>query len=255
MLPPLLRVGERHLSELDRLEFEYQLAEMVWSSVLQREQRPPPEGVQIARWNRRRASGDFAVAARGPKGEVRVLVGDMTGRGLAAALAVQPISAAFFSAVKRFATPDGVMAEINDQMRTCLPRGFFCAAAMVEMSPDQRQFAILNCGFPDVLFLKKSGETASFRSLHPPLGIMKRADFSKVVVTGERTWQEPIVLCSDGVTNATALRGQRFAEEGLSATLDEHRFSEDLAGTTQRAVLEFAWPRLPQDDITVAVIR
>ena len=254
VLPPLLRIGDHRLSSFDRLEFEYELAEMVWGFMQTRGEVRLPEGIRAQSWTPRRVSGDLVAAGHGPNGAVRVLVGDMTGRGLAAALAAQPVVDAFGRCVQELPSAEELLRALNGEIRQRLPRGYFCAAALLELSEDRRGFSLWNCGLPDVWLLVGSSAFRRFGSKHPPLGVLDGSDLAQALVEGVRCPGEPLVICTDGVLRASALRNVRFGTSALHRALRECQYAGDPASAVLKEVLEFCWPKLPEDDATVVVI-
>lgn len=254
VLPPLLRIGDHPVSDLDRLEFEHELAEMVWGFVQTQESDPLPDGITTTSWATRRASGDFVAAAYGPRGERRVLVGDMTGRGLAAALATQPLLKAFHRDVGEVRSADNFICQLNQEVRRVLPRGYFSASVFLEVEANGTNFRLWNCGLPDVWLLPGTRSFQRFASAHPPLGVMNDSEMGRSMVEGVRNRGEPFVICTDGATSASALKNIRFGASALHRTLLDNRYVQDLAAAAVKEVLEFCWPKLPDDDITIVVV-
>ncbi|MFT5393105.1 MAG: serine phosphatase RsbU (regulator of sigma subunit) [Gammaproteobacteria bacterium] len=258
VLPPLLRIGDRALTALARLDFEYQLADMVWGHARAHQVRKLPEDIHCAQWSTNRSSGDFAIAVEGPAKTKRLLVGDMTGRGLAAALAAYPVCEAFYTEAAREADAFDVLRRLNAAVSTHVPRGFFCAATFIEIDTDNGAFRLWNCGLPDALVLSSNGVARRFASVHPPLGVMADEELGGCERTDNINAGERLVIYTDGVLSASATKGAVFGASALEAALREAFFRDvdgkRLASSALDAVLEYCWPRLPTDDVTIVAV-
>lgn len=165
-------------------------------------------------------SGDFIAAARSGSGDLFVLLADVTGHGLQAAVFLLPISRVFYSMVKRERSISEIAAEMNQTMKEYAIPGRFIAATLVRISHGQPCVEVWNGGLPPVFFVAKEGEILrTFPSVHPPLGIFPPQDFDSNTEIFE--WQAPgtLFLTTDGLIEAESAQGIAFGEERLVASL------------------------------------
>ena len=163
-------------------------------------------------------SGDIIAAARDNKGDLRVMLADVTGHGLQAALFLQRTFRIFHAMVKKgFPTCDIVM-EINQFMREIAVPGHFIAAAVAHIARNGSSIEVWNGGIPSVFYVQKNGELHKFRSRHLPLGVADADDFE---TTTEILRAPPGVLlfCSDGLTEAESASGEPFGEARFETIL------------------------------------
>jgi hypothetical protein len=244
------------LAALDRLDFEYQLADMVWGHARAHQVRKLPEGIHRAQWSTNRSSGDFSIAVEGPAKIKRLLVGEMMGRGRVGGV----------SGVRGIVHPWGseadacdVLRRLNAAVSTHVPRGFFCAATFVEVDTDTGAFRLWNCGLPDALVLGPNGVTRRFASVHPPLGVIADEELGGCERMDNINAGERLVIYIDGVLSASATKGAVFGACALEAELRETSFCDvdgkRLASSALGAILEYYWPRLPTDDVTIVALR
>jgi serine phosphatase RsbU (regulator of sigma subunit) len=110
-------------------------------------------------------------------GALRLIVGDVQGKGLGAVHAAAVVLGAF----RESAYDAGSLAEIADHLELSLarqmPGGEFVTAVLTEIAEDNQEAVILNCGHPAPLLLHGLG--ASFAEppeADPPLGLAELID-------------------------------------------------------------------------------
>jgi CheY-like chemotaxis protein/anti-sigma regulatory factor (Ser/Thr protein kinase) len=178
-------------------------------------------------------SGDLLLTAYHPDGRLHVLLGDFTGHGLTAAVGVLPAAGVFRAmTAKGFAAPE-ILAAINSKLHSLLPTGMFMTACFVVIDKDLQNVTIWNAGMPEVLILgARDPDSCSTMVKHRvasqylALGILNNTDMELTparldIVIGDR-----ILLCSDGVTEATNQAGEEFgtARYEQAATATQHSF-------------------------------
>ena len=166
----------------------------------------------------RQFSGDIIAAARDGKGDLRLMLADVTGHGLQAALFLLPISRIFYSMVQKGFTTGDIVSEINLTMRKIAVTGRFIAAAVAHISGDGSVIEIWNGGIPSAIHVQNNGELHKFRSQHLPLGVVDAEAFE----TATEIFQArpgTLLLCSDGLTEAENAAGEPFGEGRFEAIL------------------------------------
>jgi two-component system, HptB-dependent secretion and biofilm response regulator len=164
----------------------------------------------------RNFSGDMIACARDNLGDLRILLADVTGHGLQAALFLLPISRAFYSMVEKGFDTRTIVTELNKTMRDLAVPGRFVAAAVAHIA--DTSIEVWNGGIPSVIYVQESGELHKFRSQHLPLGVLKVEAFEsdpEVFHAGPGA----LFLCSDGLTEAENAAGDLFGPERLQHIL------------------------------------
>jgi len=163
-----------------------------------------------------RFSGDIVLAARSSSNLLYALLADATGHGLAAAMSGLSVVSYFYQAVANEVPLTTMVAEINHSLRQLLPAGRFVSAALVCIDDTSRSAQLWLGGVPDVLHLDERGALLTrFTSSHLPLGITDLNDEDCKVA--QLSWQTAgrLLLCSDGVLEATAQNGEEFGYPGV----------------------------------------
>jgi serine phosphatase RsbU (regulator of sigma subunit) len=165
-------------------------------------------------------SGDFIAAARADNGDLFVLLADVTGHGLQAAVFILPISRVFYSMIKRKRSISEITTEMNRTMKEFSVPGHFIAATLVRINHNNRHMEIWNGGLPAALFIDDKGNILrEFPSIHPPLGIFPPEDFD--ISTETYHWQVPstLFIATDGMIEAENPQGVAFGTDRLTASL------------------------------------
>jgi CheY-like chemotaxis protein len=198
-------------------------------------------------------SGDVFLSARGPSGDLHVILADFTGHGLAAALGALPAAETFRAMVSKGFSGAQVLDGLNAKLTRLLPPGLFMAAQYLVVHRDLSRASMLNCGMPDALVLDGAGGGVKQRivSSELPLGIIQdeRYQLTPVSVTeGDR-----IVLLSDGAVEAESTGGEQFGAERIEAAL----IAAAGGPRVPRLVSEleaFCAGREPDDDVSVVEV-
>jgi len=163
-------------------------------------------------------SGDFIAAARDKRGDLRVMLADVTGHGLQAALFLLPIFRIFHTMVRKGLPTSEIVTEINQAMREISMTGRFIAAVVAHIAGDGSAIEIWNGGIPTAVHVQWNGELHPFHSRHLPLGVADADDFD---ATTEIFHALPgaLLLCSDGLTEAENASGEPFGEDRFDALL------------------------------------
>ncbi len=201
----------------------------------------------------RAIGGDFFDVAPLPDGNIGILIGDVSGKGPAAALLaalVQGILAADPSAAR---SPAAAVKTVNDRL---LARGFESrfATLVYGMLTRDRRFIYCNAGHnPPVLL---SGAARGRLTIGGPIvGALRHARFEEETLDLGRG--DTVVLFTDGATDARDVSDREFGEERLLAAVDVARdeLPASILARAFGAVRDFAAGAEPADDITLAVIR
>jgi sigma-B regulation protein RsbU (phosphoserine phosphatase) len=202
--------------------------------------------------------GDFFDAFPIPNrpGKMALVIGDVTGKGIAAALMM-----AFSRAVLRAASYNGTgpadaLRRTNRVLTDDVRSGLLLTAVAVEL--DERSGRLRwACGGHEPPFLLRAGRR-SVRELSatgPMLGMLDRLvvrDRSVTMRPGDR-----LVLWTDGVTDARHPDGERFGEARFRQVLCDHAVTGDpetVVADVMAAARAWSAGAEPADDITVVVI-
>ena len=163
-------------------------------------------------------SGDIVAASRSPEGRFYVLLADATGHGLAAAISVLPVLAIFYRLTRGNHPIEEIIAELNQQLKESIPIGRFVAATLACLDETKKTGEIWVGGTPSAHIFDRWGRsTHEFPSTNLPLGIVDNKLLS--CTPAPFTWEKEsqLLICSDGLLEASNTEGVQFGLAGLTA--------------------------------------
>jgi DNA-binding response OmpR family regulator/serine phosphatase RsbU (regulator of sigma subunit) len=201
-------------------------------------------------------NGDVLLAARKPSGGMHVFLGDFTGHGLPAAIGAMPVAEIFYGmTAKGFGLRD-VLREINLKLKSILPVGFFCCAAVVDLSFTKRSISMWMGGVPDCYLLNEQGETLkSIRSHHLPLGVLSSEQFDDEMTEHGMDIGDRLFMWSDGIVEARDEKGDMFGEERLRGIFEQGISHDLLFNAVQDSVSDFVGDSARDDDTTLIELK
>jgi two-component system, HptB-dependent secretion and biofilm response regulator len=165
-------------------------------------------------------NGDLLLSAPKPYGGLYVLLGDLTGHGLGAALGSIPLSQMFFTMTAKGKSVAHIVREMNRSLRNFLPRSMFCAACVMELDSSGRHASLWLGGLPSCFHIAADGSVrAEISSVHVPLGILDPQDFKAELNEIALAEGESLLFMTDGLSESYNAGGEMFGDERVSAVL------------------------------------
>ena len=237
---------ELHESNLDDLA----VANSVMTHIMRSEGLNDPQ-IRYFQRPARQFSGDISAAARDGNGDLRVLLADVTGHGLQAALFLLPLSRVFYSMVKRGFVTGEIAKEMNQTMREIAVTGRFIAAAVAQIARDGSSIEMWNGGIPTAIYVQANGDLHKFPSRHLPLGVVNTNSFDKTTETFH-TQKGALLLCSDGLTEAENASGEPFGDERCE-TIVRTSSPEEMFGNIISALESHLGGGVAHDDLSIVL--
>jgi len=194
-----------------RLEREMSLARQIQQSFLPKTY-PAAPGLRFeaAMEPAAEVGGDFYDIFSVPDGRLAVAVGDVSGKGTAAALYMACLHAELHLAMEFEADPAAVMSRLNRLMFKRSRRGAFISLLLAIFDPANCRLALLSAGhYPPLLYSPQTGAAAMMECATAyPLGVVEEQTFVPVetaLVEGAG------LLCyTDGTFEAQNAAGEEF---------------------------------------------
>ncbi|MFE9453711.1 PP2C family protein-serine/threonine phosphatase [Streptomyces sp. NPDC006739] len=192
---------------------------------------------------------------------VRVLIGDVRGKGLSAIGEAALLLGAFRESAHRHTTLPGLAGTLEQSVNRYTadfepPEEVgerFATALLVEIPDRDPVTRMTSCGHPPPLLLSP-GHAVSVPSLHPspPLGVYERAEYTLDVFSFEPG--DTLLLYTDGVVEARDARGRFYPlTERVARWTDDS--PEALMHHIRRDLLAHAGGRLDDDAALIALHR
>jgi len=205
--------------------------------------------------------GDYFDFIPAEEGRLVVGLGDVAGKGMAAAMLMMNLQASVRAQVETGRPLQDVMARLNRSIHQNVKGLRFVTLFLARVDTASGATQYVNGGHNPPYVLRASGEIETLSAGGLLLGMFPEAEYEEgEIVLGAR---DLLVAYSDGVTEARAPArpGEDFGEEfGEERLVDFLRESRDLAPETlvERLIArirEFSGPAQLADDVTVAAIR
>jgi serine phosphatase RsbU (regulator of sigma subunit) len=255
-----IRVENARLTEArfqqERLERELQLA----MEIQQRFQ--PTASPQIPGYEFQGISfpcyeigGDYYDFIQRDDGRLVIALGDVSGKGTAAALLMSSLHAAIHAQTGSHDTIVETISAVNKYLAENIPPNRFVTLFYAELDPESGAVSFLNAGHNPPLIVHAAGTVEQLASGGLPLGIKADADYRE----GRTHMQmgDVLVIYSDGVTEAASPSGEEFGPTRLYEVVSRN-VDASAAGIRDRiesALTKFSQGTKAADDITLVIVK
>lgn len=247
------REVERQHRELQKLYAEERddqaVANTIWNKLLH-ENIALDHLIEMHVQPNREFSGDFIASARGKEGDLFLMLADVTGHGLQAAIFLFPFSNYFYSGVKAGNSISELARTLNEAMHGFHIAGKFVAAALVRIGHDGKTIEVWNGGIPEAIFSCTKG-MHRFESRHFPLGILDDDAFSGETESFSCDADGTFFMCSDGLTEAQNEAGKQFGSKQIEEVLSVPKPSKQVI---LDRLNQHMGDRVPHDDISFILV-
>ena len=256
---PALRVGQlvqeqqEQVRERERIEQELRTAQEIQHTFLPKEV-PALPGWQLVPYyqSAREVGGDFYDFFPFSDGRLGIVIGDVTDKGVPAALVMTATRTMLRTAAQEQASPAEVLARVNDLLFSDIPASMFvtCFYALLDPSDGRMHFA--NAGH-EPPFRQASGGAVELWATGMPLGMMPGTcyeEYETVIAPGES-----LLFYSDGLVEAHNQRREMFGFARLQSLLAGQRDGTLLIDTLLDELQRFTGHEWEQeDDVTLLAL-
>jgi sigma-B regulation protein RsbU (phosphoserine phosphatase) len=256
-----IRIEHTRLAEVEQAE-RILAKELDQAAEIQRRLLPisAPEvpGVDLAGYNAacRTVGGDYYDFLTYPDGRVALLVGDVAGKGMPAALLMSSLQARVQVLFDDPTNLAALVTRLNRIISSNCPANRFISFFIGVLDPKTDELIYVNAGHNPPLLVHRGGAVEKLEGTGLILGIMGAAKYEQR--TAHLELGDVVVLFSDGVTEACHPDvDEEFGEDRLAATLAELSCdsAQSIIESINKRVHEFTGGCPPADDITLVVAR
>jgi sigma-B regulation protein RsbU (phosphoserine phosphatase) len=198
----------------------------------------------------------FRGAGDAPPGQLLLVVADVAGKSVPAALLMATFQASLRALAAGPAPLEGVVRGLNHYACAHNLGGLrFTTAFLAEVDPDTRAMRYTSAGHNSPMLRRVDGSCVRLEEGGVPLGIQPDAQFESGSTTLARG--DLLVIFSDGLVEAVNPAGDEFGEARLKETLDAVP-GESAAETLKQimqAVDRFVGRARQHDDMTCLIVR
>lgn len=244
------------LIEKKRLEGQLEVARQVQLELLPASD-PKLEGFDICAYNfsTEEVSGDYYDWVSIYDDQIGVVIADVSGKGVPAALLMAFLRASLRAAIHIGYAPNISMAKVNYLLWESIERNQFVTAFYGVLDASNRTLAYTNAGHNPPLLMDADGTARFIERGGIPLGMFRDTryyEYYQAIEPGQT-----LVLYTDGATEALNDQGEEYGRPRLAETVrtGRHLSASDLITFIQADVLEWTNGRGASDDMTFFIIK
>ncbi len=190
-------------------------------------------------------------------GSILVVVADVSGHGIEAALMMASAHARLRSLAELPLGIDKILDRMNTWLFDETAGDSFVTVMMLQIDPRSRTLVYSNAGHPPAFVISESGELkSSLESLCLPLALQAEVEFS---IGGPVTLDrgDLVLLVTDGIIETRSAQGIQFGIERMLQVVRERVGSppEEILDSLQFAVRNFAGTCELHDDETIVLVK
>jgi serine phosphatase RsbU (regulator of sigma subunit) len=255
----------QQILEKQRIEQEIATAWTIQEGFLVKDWPDSDGGFQIYGETRpaKTVGGDFYDFVEPEEGVVGMLIGDVSGKGVPAALSMAQLLASFRLFARDMASPAEVLRQLNETMVRRSQRGMFCTLCYLRLNLKDGTVVSANAGHSPVVRITADGAHTFCDASGPPVGILPDIEWDDLCTNVEEG--DTLLLVTDGILEARGLNtrvdGSTPPDEYDIAGLE--KITSQQYGKSPKALLDavnddvvkFCAPLAPHDDCTMVALR
>ena len=249
----LVREQEAEVRARERIEQELRVAQLIQQQFLPKTL-PDLPGWQIAAFYRAAAEvgGDFYDFIALPEGRIGLVIGDVTGHGVPAALVMATTRSVLRSEAPRMVAPGAVLERVNEFLHSDIPANMFVTCLYAVLDPTTGALTYANAGH-DLPFVRRGDRVEELRATGMPLGAMPGMTYAEKQATLGPG--DVLLLHSDGLAEAHDPQRVMFSFGRMRTLMGGLGIGMELIDGLLSALRAFTGPAWEQeDDITLVTL-
>jgi serine phosphatase RsbU (regulator of sigma subunit) len=239
----------------ERIESEIHVAQLIQQQFLPKTL-PEMRGWDVHAYYRpaREVGGDFYDFIPTERGRLVITTGDVTGKGVPAALVMATTRSILRGEARRLSDPTAILESANELLVPDIPTNMFVTCLCAVFDPTTGEMTLANAGH-NLPYVRPAQENVAdeLKVTGMPLGLLQDSTYenrSTVIQPGET-----LVLHSDGITEAHNERGEMFGFPRVRELIACCEDPAELIDRLLESVADFVGPDLEQeDDVTLVVL-
>jgi serine phosphatase RsbU (regulator of sigma subunit) len=246
---------ERRLVEQERLRKEIELCREIQHAFLPKEvfrfDGIKTRGTSIPA---REVGGDFFNYFLLDSNHLALMIGDVSGKGLPAALLMANFQATVKAMLPLESDLGKLAVDLDREIESSTPAEQYLTLFIAILDLKTGTFRYVNAGHNPQLLLRGDGSLLRLESTGWPLGLLKGGGYEEIRLTLEKG--DCVFFYTDGLVEAQNEGGQEFGMQNLERLLGERaaRGFEDSLEFVQQAVQDHRGTLEPNDDATMMLV-
>jgi serine phosphatase RsbU (regulator of sigma subunit)/anti-sigma regulatory factor (Ser/Thr protein kinase) len=250
----LVQEQQAQARERERIDQELRIARLIQQTLLPKDV-PNLPGWQLAAYYQpaRAVGGDFYDFLYYDDGRLGIVVGDVTDKGVPAALVMATTRSILRSTAEKLMTPGAVLEQSNNLLCPDIPPKMFVTCLYGILEPETGRLQYANAGH-DLPYHRHGNQVEEMRATGMPLGLMPDMHYEE-----KETFLEPgdsILLYSDGLVEAHNADREMFSFPRLMQLVGESSGGTELIDFLLAQLATFTGPGWEQeDDVTLVALQ
>ncbi len=250
----LVREQQAEAKERERIQQELEVAALIQQTLL------PKELPSINGWNvdafyrpARAVGGDFYDFIDLGNSRLGVVIGDVTDKGVPAALVMATCRAMLRAAAFNHESPSAVLADVNNALVPEIPPAMFVTCLYAIIDTDVGGVVFANAGH-NLPYVRTADGVIELRATGMPLGLMPDMGYDDKIY--ELSAGDIMVLTSDGITEAHNPDGEMYGFSRVMGRVAAITKNDDMVNSLVGDLERWTGTEAEQeDDITLVVVR
>ncbi|HEY6568944.1 MAG TPA: SpoIIE family protein phosphatase [Candidatus Limnocylindrales bacterium] len=250
----LVREQAAEAAERERYEQEMKVAQLIQQQFLPRELPDLPEWQVAAYYGPARVvGGDFYDFIDLGEGRIGVVVGDVTDKGVPAALVMARTHSILRAEAPRLIAPAAVLARANELLVPEMPARMFVTCLYGVLEPATGRFVFANAGH-NLPYVRTGDGVIELRATGLPLGLLPGIAYEET--EGTVGHGDAVLLYSDGLVEAHGPQREMYGFPRLREAMATDDAGSQLLDRLLEELHAFTGPGWEQeDDITLVTLR
>ena len=250
----LVREQEAEIRTRERYEQELRIAQHIQQNFLPRSA-PELQGWRLAAFYRsaREVGGDFYDFIELSDGRVGIVIGDVTDKGVPAALMMASTRSIIRSVAHQHSAPGKVLEIVNEQLCPEMPPKMFVTCLYAVLEPGTGRLVYANAGH-NLPYRKALDCIDELKARGMPLGLMPGSAYEEKEV--DIAPGQIVLFSSDGISEAHDPDGEMFGCPRIIDLLERYSTDDDLRDVLLEELDRFTGAEWEQeDDITMVTLQ
>jgi serine phosphatase RsbU (regulator of sigma subunit) len=249
-----VELNQRALVGQERMRRELELGRQIQSDMLPRVPlRLGSTEIMGVSVQAREVGGDFFNYFILPDGQLALLVGDVSGKGVGAALLMSNLQASLRTRFTLGQNLADIAHQIDVDIERNTPGPLYATLFIGMLDPDARVLRYVNAGHNPPYVLRTDFTLEKLHATGLPVGLLPGRGYSEARV--QLAAGDLLFFYTDGCVEAENEAGEVFGAERLEALLRELADAPDLLARVAAEEKAFRGPQEPADDLTMMVVR
>jgi len=251
----LVRDQQAQARANERIQHELRVAQLIQKTLLPKDL-PALPGWQVNAYYQaaRQVGGDFYDFIYFDDGRLGLVIGDVTDKGVPAALLMATTRSVLRAIAQRLIAPGNVLERVNEVLYPDIPPKMFITCMYALLDPNNGRLQYANAGHDLPYHRHRTGNVTELRATGMPLGLMpgmKYEEKETILAPGEN-----ILFYSDGIVEAHNANRVMYSFPRLMRLVGEYKGDTPLKDLILEDLAAFTGPDWEQeDDITMVTLQ